>query len=455
MTRRSSSSGTERRALLLRIVGALGAALLLGSQAVAAPSAQAELGRQIFFDPTLSASGRLACSSCHSPAQAYGPPDGAAVRLGGRALNRQGTRAVPSLRYVLNRTPLWSKPYVASPTERLLEGAEPPAGGFGWDGRFNTLEAQAAFALLAPNEMANSGPEEVARKLKLAPYADQFRRLFGSAIFTQPQQAFARAREALAHFELEDSSFHPYSSKYDAYLEGRARLNAQERRGLTLFEDPEGGNCASCHPDRKGADGSHPLFTDYQFEALGVPRNPEILANADPRYYDEGLCGPLRADQAAQSAECGLFKTPGLRNVATRRVFFHNGRFHTLKEALEFYVRRDTHAAEWYPTRRGGIDKFDDLPAGHRDNVDSVDAPLIRSAGQKPLWNDAQIDAVIAFLATLTDKDVSTAPRRARMTKNWRDGLQRAPIREVSVGKVRPAPDSAALADNRNSSHER
>ncbi len=316
---------------------------------------------------------------------------------------------MPSLRYVLNRTPLWSKPFAASPTERLLQGEEPPAGGFGWDGRFDTLVAQAAFPLLAPNEMANTAAAQVVHKLSLAPYASQFRQVFGEAIFMHPQQAFARAREALAHFELEDPSFHPYSSKYDDYLEGRAQLSAQERRGLALFDDPRGGNCASCHPDRKGADGSHPLFTDFQFEALGVPRNPEIAANANPGYYDQGLCGPLRTDQSGQAAECGMFKTPGLRNVASRRVFFHNGRFHTLKEALQFYVRRDTNAGQWYPASGGVVDKFDDLPRTRRSNINVTEAPLTRSAGQAPVWSDAQIGDVIAFLETLTDRDVSVA----------------------------------------------
>jgi cytochrome c peroxidase len=408
MRRSSSITRTSRRAAPQLLLGMVVALSLVG-RAMGGLSAQAELGRQIFFDPTLSASGRLACASCHSPAQAYGPPDGAAVRRGGVAGDAQGSRAVPSLRYVLNRTPLWSKPFAASPTERLLAGQEPPAGGFGWDGRFDTLAGQAAFPLLAPTEMANTGPAQVAHKLSLAAYASQFRQVFGEGIFTHPQQAFARAREALAHFELEDPSFHPYSSKYDDYLEGRATLSAPERRGLALFDDPRGGNCASCHPDRKGADGSHPLFTDYQFEALGVPRNPEIGANADPRYYDEGLCGPLRTDQVRQVSECGMFKTPGLRNVATRRVFFHNGRFHTLKEALQFYVRRDTNAARWYPSSGGVVDKFDDLPRPQRSNIDVTDAPLTRSAGQAPLWSDAQIGDVIAFLETLTDQDVSAA----------------------------------------------
>ena len=392
-------------------------------------SPQAELGRSIFFDASLSASGRMSCASCHSPGHAYGPPDGAAVRRGGPGLDRPGMRAVPSLRYVLNRTPVWSRPYAANPAEREME-REPPAGGFGWDGRFNTLQQQAAFPLLDPDEMANADAAAVAAKLSAAPYAARFRQVFGEHVFTRPRQAFARALDALARFELEDASFHPFSSRYDDYLDGRGTLTAQELRGLALFEDPNGGNCAACHPDRRGADGSHPLFTDYQFEALGVPRNPEIAANADPHWFDEGVCGPLRHDQTG-AGNCGLFKTPGLRNAATRRVFFHNGRFHDLKEVLRFYARRDTNPRQWYPAATGAAggqpgrgppagaragagageaaEQFDDLPPQHRGNVDTVDPPLNRTAGQAPVWSEADIDAVAAFLATLTDRDARMA----------------------------------------------
>ena len=123
-----------------------------------------------------------------------------------------------------------------------------------------------------------------------------------------------------------------------------------------------------------------------------------------------GLCGPLRLDQAKEQKYCGLFKTPTLRNVAARRVFFHNGRFHTLKEALRFYVRRDTDPQMWYPVlSSGAIDKFDDLPPSLRQNIDIIDEPLTRSKGQSPVWSDAQIDDVIVFLQTLTDRDVRPA----------------------------------------------
>jgi cytochrome c peroxidase len=375
----------------------------------AGPSPLVELGRQIFFDPSLSASGRLSCASCHDPAHAYGPPDGRAVQTGGSSMDRQGPRAVLSLRYVLNRTPAWSHEYIANPVERMLEPTEPPSGGFGWDGRFRNLREQAKFPLLAPNELANADVAQVAARLAQAPYADRFRSLFGESVFTDPQVTFDRALAALERFELDDPSFHPYSSRYDQFLDGIVKLTAPEQRGLALFDDPARGNCASCHLDTRGADGSHPLMTDYQFEALGVPRNADLQVNASADYFDLGACGPLRHDQADQRQYCGLFKTPTLRNVATRRVFFHNGRFHDLKQALRFYVRRDTDPALWYPVGADGkADKFNDLPPGLRANVDVIDEPLTRHEGAAPAWSDAEIDDVIAFLKTLSDRDVAS-----------------------------------------------
>ncbi len=375
----------------------------------------AALGREIFFDTGVSASGRMSCATCHSPSHAYGPASELAVELGGPELNRQGLRAVPSLRYVLNRTPIWSKEFVSDPNERLIEGNEPPSGGFGWDGRFNTLRAQAQFPLLDANEMANTSPAEVVSRLGKAAYADRFRQLFGAAVFAEPEAAYAHALEALERFELDDPSFHPYSSKYDDFLEGKTQFTEQELRGLGLFNDPHRGNCNSCHLDTKGADGSHPLFTDYQFEALGVPRNPEIKANQNAAFYDQGVCGPLRHDQTSETAYCGMFKTPTLRNVAIRKAFFHNGRFHSLREALQFYARRDTDPESWYPVAASSqVDKFDDLPAALRTNVDVIDEPLTRHKGEAPVWSESEIDDVIAFLETLTDRDARLATVRHR-----------------------------------------
>ncbi|WP_259461443.1 cytochrome-c peroxidase, partial [Paraburkholderia fungorum] len=364
----------------------------------------AALGKLMFFDASLSASGKMSCASCHSPSHAYGPPNGLAAQFGGPDMHRQGTRAVPSLRYVLNRTPMWSHAQAASLSERLSETDNAPVGGFGWDGRFNRLHDQASFPLFNPDEMANKDPAAVLAKLEQAPYAARFREVFGQNIFADRTKAFAQAMYAIERFELEDPSFHPYTSKFDYYLDGKVQLTAQELRGKKLFDDPAGGNCASCHIDQVGVDGSHPLFTDFNFQALGVPRNPELRANADPKYFDMGLCGPLRTDQSSDTSNCGLFKSVSLRNTATRQVFFHNGRFHTLKDALRFYVQRDTNPAKWYPKdAHGRVDKFNDLPVALRVNVDTTDEPLTHKAGERSVWSERDIDDVAAFLATLND----------------------------------------------------
>ena len=365
------------------------------------PATLAELGKLAFFDPALSASGRQSCASCHSPDHAYGPPNGLAVQLGGPDLKDAGTRAVPSLRY-LRRTPIWFKTTQTSLRERLTDTDNVPTGGFAWDGRFNTLAEQARAPLLAANEMANLSEGAVVQRLAASASAQRFREVFGAAIFAHPEAAFTALATALQRFQLDDPSFQPFSSKFDRYVDGKAELSAREQRGLKLFNDPDKGNCASCHIAQPGANGAHPLFTDFGFQALGVPRNPEIPANANPNYFDLGLCGPVRTDQSAERSYCGQFKTPSLRNAATRGVFFHNGRFHTLEEALHFYVERDTSPQHWYP-HANGKQRFDDLPAAMQDNVNRRNAPMTNELGARPVWSNADIADVVAFLKTLSD----------------------------------------------------
>jgi cytochrome c peroxidase len=92
----------------------------------------------------------------------------------------------------------------------------------------------------------------------------------------------------------------PFTSKFDAAMSGNARFTARELRGYTLFNDPDKGNCAKCHVDVPGPGGRPAQFTDYGHVAVGVPRNAEIAANRDPRFFDLGLCGPVRKDLAAE-----------------------------------------------------------------------------------------------------------------------------------------------------------
>jgi cytochrome c peroxidase len=110
-----------------------------------------------------------------------------------------------------------------------------------------------------------------------------------------------------------------------------------------------------------------------------------------------------------------MFKTPTLRNVATRGAFFHNGRFHTLREALEFYVQRDTDPARWYPTHARL--PYNDLPAAMRHNVDRTTLPLTGNPGDKPIWNSHDIDDVLAFLNTLTDADAQPTQQQSLKTR--------------------------------------
>ena len=361
----------------------------------AAPlSAMAQLGRLVFFDPSLSSSGRLACASCHSPQRAYGPPSSAPVMAGGPALSRQGVRAVPSLMY-LERQPNFSigpddqenetvslvqlaalgrdaprSPKTAADSATSTANLV-PQGGLFWDGRADTLQQQALVPLLNSLEMDGGSLELVARKLQQAPYASRFVQLFGRSVFDAPRLAVAEALFAVARYEIEDPSFHPYTSKFDYWLEGRDRLSPAELRGYLIFNDPTKANCGGCHLDQPSADGLPPLFTDHQFEGLGVPRNATLVANHNPAYYDLGICGPYRTDIADQTQLCGLFTTPTLRNVATRQVFFHNGVYHTLEQVLDFYNLRDIEPAKIYPRRADrGTDKFDDVPLQYRANID-------------------------------------------------------------------------------------
>jgi len=253
--------------------------------------------------------------------------------------------------------------------------------------------------------MANKSPADVVDKIRHATYADLFRAAFGDNVFQRPNEAFQHVVEALQAFQLEDYSFHPFSSKFDLHV--RHKIGGQftdaERRGFGVFLNPKKGNCAACHFTGAGLQGSSGLFTDYSYEAIGVPRNPDIPLNKDSRHYDLGLCGRSDHPLPASGQYCGMFKTPTLRNVATRKVFFHNGQIKSLRDAVRFYNTRDTNPELWYPTVRGVAQKFDDLPERFRANIDRQ-APLVgQAAGATPPLTDAEIDDLVAFLNTLTD----------------------------------------------------
>jgi cytochrome c peroxidase len=397
-------------------------------------SAMARLGRAVFFDQTLSSSGRLSCAACHSPQHAYALPNGLAVTNGGSTLARQGIRAVPSLMY-LERSPAFSigpdagegpdgssTPPPNAAAVRARKSAEQPAasasnvvpqGGLFWDGRADTLQAQALGPLLNPLEMDGVSVARVAAKLRGAPYAPLLAQLFGKRVFEDAPLVVSEALFAVGRYQIENVDFHPYSSKYDFWVEGKARFTPAEARGYRIFNDPKRANCAGCHLAQPGADGLPPLFTDHQYEALGVPRNAKLQANRRPSYYDLGICGPVRGDLKSQTQYCGMFATPTLRNVATRHAFFHNGAYHSLQQVLDFYNYRNTKPERIYPRdRHGRLELYDDLPIRYRANIDASDAPFDRMPGTAPPMTRREEQDVIAFLRTLTDGYQPTPSRK-------------------------------------------
>jgi cytochrome c peroxidase len=346
--------------------------------------------------------------------------------LGGPALTLPGARAVPSLTY-LEREPEFS----IGPDDPLNENVNlaqqaeigktaaraekiatqtaqsaniVPQGGLFWDGRADTLQMQASGPLLDPREMDGGSIEIIAEKIRQAPYARKLAALFGENILKNPNLLVAEATFAIGRYQIEDPSFHPYTSKYDYWLEGKARLSEAEMHGLRLFNDPDKANCAGCHTSEPSKDGYPPAFTDRQYEALAAPRNLALSDTKDPNYFDLGVCGPIRKNVADQTQFCGMFKTPTLRNTAVRHAFFHNGVFQTLQQVMDFYNFRDTNPEKVYPLGADGkAQKYNDIPVQYHANVDVSDPPFNRHPGETPAMTAQDETDLIAFLKTLND----------------------------------------------------
>jgi cytochrome c peroxidase len=380
--------------------------------AMARAAAISVLGRQMFFDKGLSASGSISCATCHDAHAHFGPPNGLSVQPGGAKLDQLGTRAAPSLTYAAG-TPFFTEHFYESDDDGNEAIDQGPTGGRTWDGRVNRARDQAGIPLLSPIEMANADESSVVAHASRASYAAEMRRVFGEQIFGDTARAFAAIGEALEAFQQTPGLFSPFTSKYDAFLRGQVQLSPQEERGLEVYMKADKGNCVRCHKNQMTASGKLPVFTDSGFAAIGVPRNAEIPANRDPRYFDLGACGPNRHDLADRQEFCGMFKAPSLRNVATRKAFYHNGVFHSLEEAVAFYATRDTNPERWYPLAADGtVLKFNDLPEQYRKNLD-VEAPFDRQRGDAPAMSEQDIKDVVAYLNTLTDGFVPPGKTRA------------------------------------------
>jgi cytochrome c peroxidase len=362
------------------------------SAAAPASSARAALGKQIFFDANLSNPAGTSCSSCHDPGKGFAGNHGSTngVALGSRPghFARRNTPSVLYLKFVRKFHLHWEE-------DAPLVDAY---GGFFWDGRVDSLVDLTKQPLLNPDEMNGGDGRRVAGVVAAAAYAEDFRREFPGAL-DDGDATLESLGEAIAAYLLSDEMA-PFSSKFDDYVRGHAQLTEQEALGLKLFKDSAKGGCSGCHKmNDRNADPRASLFTDYGFDAVGAPRNRALPATRDPAYHDLGLCERKGGEYANKTEEfCGKFRAPSLRNVAARSAYMHNGSFKSLRDVVAFYATRSTNPERWY---KGG--EFDDLPAKYHDNVNVEKAPYNRRRGDAPPLDDREIDAIVAFLGTLTD----------------------------------------------------
>lgn len=264
-----------------------------------------ELGRKLFFDELLCGytgddpSKKMSCGTCHTPENGYtvglnNPrfPDGKTYGLSGAYT-----------------------PHNMMPLVNLIFNHE----GYFWNGRIHpsnplekqrTLEDIVLMGIIAPHEM-NSTPERAIAALKTDPsYHEMFKKAFGSDEITIEgiQKSIAQYMRTLI------SS----NSKFDQYLRGEVNLSSEELMGYILFTTEEGADCFHCH----GSSGT-PLFTTHQFYNNGLS---DIFDDPNDRFSFTG-----------DAQDKGSYRAPTLRNIAVTGPYFHDGRFKTLDEVLEFY----------------------------------------------------------------------------------------------------------------------
>jgi cytochrome c peroxidase len=348
------------------------------------------VSQALFAEKALSASGQLACASCHTDDNAHADATGTLLPLGGVKVDQQGFRSSPSLMYL------------ASNTAFRFNTNGLPFGGFTWDGRANSRAEQAAGPLLDSSEMANADVAAVAKKVRGLSYFNDFVSQFKVPSAATDQQIFDKLQMALQTYQELDTDYVLFNSKFDKVADGAATFTAAEQRGLAIFNNPNQGNCASCHTSSNGPNSERPLFTNFSYAAIGLPRNPQIQKNADPTFFDMGLCGPKRTDLSTRSDLCGQFKVPTLRNIALTAPYFHNASVSTLSDAVGFYATRDIDPGLWYPVVNGVVQKFNDLPVAYRGNVINT-APFGQQAGAAPLLSAQNVADLVSFLQTLTD----------------------------------------------------
>ena len=368
---------------------------------------QERLGKLLFFDTSLSARGNQSCATCHAPEAGWVGGKEIFNRAGGvyegSISGRFGNRKPPSAAYAT----LAPSFHLMHPHHGMFVG-----GNF-WDGRAtgdklgNPAADQAMGPFLNPVEQALPDAKTLVDKVCAGDYASLFKEVWGSGACDSVDQAYGYIARAIAAYEG-SREVNQFSSKYDAFLAGRVTLTPQETNGLALF----GGKarCATCHPHQPARNGAPPLFTDFTFENVGIPANPDnpyyadTVANPAGRdWRDEGLGGFLATSDAFgryASAQTGKHRVPTLRNVDLRprstfvKAYGHNAYFKSLEAIVHFYNTRDLLPECRRESAPAGIECWPQPEVAANMNR--------RQLGKLGLTHEEEA-AIVAFLRTLSD----------------------------------------------------
>lgn len=350
------------------VILSLGVTLLLSGCHPTIQQQKELLGRQIFFDHSLSEPSGVACVTCHRPEKGFADTlsrtnsEGAVKGLFAKRNSMTISYAafVPPLRFD-NKDSVW-------------------LGGLFWNGRVNDLAHQADMPFVDVLEMRNENAEMVVRKIKRASYFEQMQKIYDKC--DSDEQIYAAVIDALTIYQQSDE-VNPFSSRFDHFLAGKCSLTEQEKLGYELFQDQ--GQCSQCHIIELDTQAGRPLFTDYTYDNLGVPANPQnnfyrISSEHNPdstHWVDWGL-----GEVIAGPEQRGKFRVPTLRNIALTAPYAHNGYFRTLEDIVHFYNVRDV--TDEYPV------------AEYPENVNKEE---LGNLGLTP----EQEQAIVAFMMTLTD----------------------------------------------------
>ena len=326
-----------------------------------------QLGKLIFFD-NISSPNNMSCASCHKPEYGFtGPNGGQNLKSGiyrGAIATRWGNRKPPSSAYA-----------TFSPLFHYSAEEHGFVGGNFWDGRATGLKLgnpaadQALGPFLNPVEQNHPDAVSVLNQLAASNYMDLWIKVWGEPISTSTPEKetlnYNRVGLSIAAYEG-SSEVNAFSSKFDYYQKGIVTLNAEELKGLQLFNGKA--NCWHCHTSTTEDGNPGPLFTAFDFYNLGVPKNPGnpfyqmntvYLDNGNPinpqgsAWIDYGLGAFLQKSsnpewQAMAAENMGKHRIPTLRNVDKRpgpgivKAYMHNGVFKSLEEVVHFYNTRDT-----------------------------------------------------------------------------------------------------------------